>query len=150
MAELDHVTGHAETGDEEPGPAVDDVLHLRGEVVGERGQQVHAEGLGGELPDLGDLFDHLLPAHRGGAHAAEAAGFADGGHEAVVGHAAHAGQHDGVLDLENIGESRSHASLLGPLDRTVKSEHADQDRYAPGRDHVARRHRRGVATNARG
>ena len=151
MAELHDVAGHAETGDEQPGPAVDDVLDLRREVVGERGQQVDAEGLGRELPHLGDLLHHLLAAHRRRAHAAEAAGLAHGGHEAVVRHAAHPGQHDGVLDLEDIGQSGSHAPLLGPLDRAVKS---DAGRIRTGRRRAGTRwprpQRRGVTTRARG
>ena len=48
-------------------------------------------------------------AHGRRAERADAAGLADGGDELVVRHAAHAGEHDGVLDVEQFGEPGAHA-----------------------------------------
>ena len=58
----------------------------------------------------------LSLAHGRGPQAAEAAGLADRGHHRVVGHPAHAGQHDRVLDLEDVGESRAHGRHRRPGD----------------------------------
>ena len=77
VAELDDVAGDAEPGDEHPAAAVDDRLDLGLHVTGHGGEQVDAEGLVGERAHGGDLVDHPVEAHGGGAHAAEAAGLAD-------------------------------------------------------------------------
>ena len=111
VAEVDDVAGHAQPGDEHRAAAVDDVVDLGGHVAGRGGEQVDAERLVGELADLGDLVAHLLGAHGGRAHAAEAAGLATGGHEAVVRHPAHAGQHHRVLDLQDVGQSGAHGRM---------------------------------------
>ena len=52
--------------------------------------------------------DHLLGAHGRRAEAAEAAGLGDRGDHPVVGDTAHAGEHDGVFDVQHLGQSRAH------------------------------------------
>ena len=110
--EVDHVARHAEAGDEDPGAAVDHDCDLGCDLARDGGEQVDAERLGRELADLGHLLDHLLVAHRRRAEAAEAAGLRDGGGEAVVRDAAHAGQHHGVFDVEQVGEAGAHARIV--------------------------------------
>ena len=112
VAEVDDVARHAEPGHEHRAAAVDDVVDLGGHVAGRGGEQVDAEGLGGELADLGDLVAHLLGRHRRRAHAPEAAGLAHGGDETVVRHPAHPRQHHGVLHLQDVGQPSAHARLL--------------------------------------
>ena len=56
----------------------------------------------------GDLRHHLLVPHGRSAEAPESAGFGDRGGELGVRHAAHASQHHGMLDAEELGESRAH------------------------------------------
>ena len=111
---VDDLAGHAEAGDEDAGAALDDVVDALLDLAGHGREQVDAERLGGELADLGHLLGQLVGAHRRGAERADAAGLADGGDEAVVGHAAHAGEHDRVLDVEQVGESRAHAGTVAP------------------------------------
>ena len=75
MAQVDHVGGHAEAGDEHRGPALDDLLHLLAHVSGHGGQQIDAEGLLCELAYAANLLDHHRGGHREGAKAPEPAGF---------------------------------------------------------------------------
>ncbi len=114
VAEVHHVTRNAESGHEHGAAAVDDVVDLRHHVTGGGGEQVDAEGLVGDAADLGDLVAHLLVAHGGRPHAAEAARLADGGDQAVVRHPAHPRQHHRVLHLQDVGQSSAHEGLLGP------------------------------------
>ena len=66
------------------------------------------KGLVGGRPDRRHLGHHRLVAHGRGTEAPEPSGLRDGGDELGVGDAAHAGQHDGVLDPEQLGESCAH------------------------------------------
>ena len=66
------------------------------------------KGLSVAVAHGGDLGRHLLVAHGGRAEAAEAAGVRDGGRQFGIGDTAHSGQHDGVLDAEQLGEAGSH------------------------------------------
>ena len=70
-------------------------------------------GLSVAAADRGDLGHHLLVAHGRGAEAAEPAGLGHRGDQRGVGHPAHAGQHDRVLDAEHVGEPGLHLDLLG-------------------------------------
>ncbi len=108
VAQLDDVAGHAQPGHEHPAAALDDGLDLRLHVARSGGEQVDAEGLVGQRPHLGDLFDHLVEAHGRRAHAPEASGLADRRDQGRVRHPAHAGEHHGVLDLEDVGQSGAH------------------------------------------
>ena len=108
MAQIDHVAGHAEAGDEDASAAVDHRLHLRLHLPRDRGEQVDAERLRRERPRLRDLVDHHLVTHRGRAEASETSGFRDCGSEAVVGDTAHPGEHHGVFDFEHVGEAGAH------------------------------------------
>ena len=108
VAEIDHISGHAETGHEHRGPAIGHGIDVSDHVSGGGGQQVRSEGLGGGGPDLGDLFDHDVVAHGGRSQAAEPAGLGDGGDHLGVGDAAHAGEHHRVFDVEDLGESGAH------------------------------------------
>ena len=110
MAEVDDVAGHAEPGDEHRAAAVDDVAAPWPRLSpGAAVSRSTPKGLVVSVAHLGDLVAHLVVAHGRGAHAPEAAGLADRGDEAVVRHPAHAGQHHGVLDLEDVGQSGAHA-----------------------------------------
>ena len=75
-------------------------------------EEVDPEGLVGGRAHGGHLRHHLLVAHGGCAEAAEAARRRDGRHQFGVRDAAHAGQHDGVLDAEQLGETSSHRRSL--------------------------------------
>lgn len=122
MALVDHLAGDAEPGDERGGATGDDVGDLGLEAARQGGEQVDAERLGGRPPHGGDLVAHLVVGHGRGPEAAEAAGLAHRRCEPVVGDAAHAGEHHGVLDLEGVGEpGGQHATMLVALDRAVKS-----------------------------
>jgi hypothetical protein len=110
VQQLDGVARHPEAGHEGPGAARYDVADLVGDLAGQRGQEIDAERLGREVAHLGHLGHHLLGPHRRRAHAPEAARLRHGGDEAVVRDAAHPGQHDGVLDLEEVGESGAHGA----------------------------------------
>ena len=105
---VDGLAGHAEAGDEDAGAALDDVVDALLDLPRHGREQVDAERLGGQLADLGHLVGQLVGAHRRGAERADAAGLADGGDEAVVGHPAHPGEHDRVLDVEQVGETGAH------------------------------------------
>ncbi len=118
VAQVEHVGGDAESGDEHRGAAFDDLLHLLAHVPGHGGQQVDAEGLARELAHAANLLDHHRYRHRGSAEAPEPTGFRHRRDEAVIGDASHSGEHDGVLDPEDLGESRTHpASALCPTGR---------------------------------
>ena len=69
------------------------------------------KGLSVAWRDGRDLGGHLRVAHGGRTEAAEAAGLRDGGGQLGVGDTPHAGQHDGVLDAEQLGEACSHDAL---------------------------------------
>ena len=84
MQQVDHLARHAEPGDEDPRPAVDDRLDARLDLAGQRGQQVDAERLGRQLPHAGHLLGQLVGAHRRGPERADAAGLADRGDQPVV------------------------------------------------------------------
>ena len=114
VAEVDDVARHAEAGDEHRAAPVDDVVDLGGHVARRGGEEVDAEGLRGELAHLGDLVADLVGAHGRRAHAPEPACLAHRGDEAVVRHAPHARQHHGVLDLQDVSESRAHGEWLEP------------------------------------
>ena len=121
MAEVDHLGRHAEAGDEHRGAALDDLLDLADQVPGHGGEQVDAERLVRGLADLGDLGHHPLVGHGRGAEAAEPSGLGHRGHQGGVGHAAHAGQHDRVVDAEHVGQSGLHLGLLGRFAPRVQS-----------------------------
>ena len=108
MKGVDDVAGHAEAGHEDARPALDHVVDPRFDLAGQRRQQVDAERLGRELADLGHLGGELVGAHRRGTEGADAPSVADGGDEAVVGDPAHPGEHDGMLDVEQVGETGAH------------------------------------------
>jgi hypothetical protein len=108
VTQLDHLGGNTEPGDEDRRASLDDSLHLHRHVARHGGEEIDAEGLGRERTHLTHLLDHAGGGHGRCAQTSEAAGFGHGGDEAVVGHPAHAGQHDGVLDLEHLGESCAH------------------------------------------
>jgi hypothetical protein len=71
VAEVDHLGRNAESGDEDRGTSLDDLLDLPDQVSGHGGEQVDTEGLVRGLTDAGDLGHHLLVGHRRGAEAAE-------------------------------------------------------------------------------
>ena len=79
------------------------------DLPGHRREEVDAERLGGQLADLGHLLGQLGDAHRRGAERADAAGLAHRGDEPVVRDAAHPGEHDRVLDVEQFGQTGAHA-----------------------------------------
>ena len=91
------------------GAAVDHGLDARFDLAGQRGEQVDAERLGGQLADRGHLGRQLVGPHRRGTQRADPAGLADRGDQAVVADAAHPGEHDRVLDVEQFGQPRAHA-----------------------------------------
>ncbi len=109
---VDDVAGHAQAGDEDAGATGDDVGDAALDLARHGGEEVDAERLGGELADLRHLLGQLVRCHRRSAERADAAGLADRCHEAVVRHAAHAGEHDRVLDVEQFGQSSAHARTV--------------------------------------
>ncbi|MDP1803893.1 MAG: hypothetical protein Q8K72_01880, partial [Acidimicrobiales bacterium] len=104
VAELDDVTRHAQPGDEHGRATGDDRLDLLLEPRGERSQQVDPEGPLGAGADFGHLGLHAVEPHRRRAEGAEATSVADGRDQGGVRHAAHSGQHDGVIAVEDLGE----------------------------------------------
>src|SRR5207247_4601619 len=93
-----------EAGDEDADVLLEEHFHLRTDAVREGGEEVHGEGLVGEVAGLLDLLTQLVGAEGGGAHDAEPAGVGDGGDEAGERDAAHAGEKDGVLDAEAVAD----------------------------------------------
>ena len=126
VEQVDDLARHAEAGDEDARAALDHALDAVLDLAGHRGQQVDAERLRRQLADLCHLLRQLVDAHRRRAERADAAGLADRGDESVVAHAAHAGEHDRVFDVEQFGEPGAHAG------RTVV-RHAAGRRQVPGR-----------------
>ncbi len=113
MAQVDDLRRYAEPGDERARARRTDGLDHGDQVARARRQEIDAEGLGGRGADGGDLPLHLVVIHDGGTEASEPAGFGDGGGHRGVGHAAHAGEHDRVLDAEQVAERGSnHGSAL--------------------------------------
>ena len=127
VAQVDDVAGHAEPGDEDAGARRgDDVARLSLDPVGHRGEQVDAERLVGELAHLRrSRATSSSPLMCDAPSAAETAGLGDRGDEPVVRDAAHAGEHDGVLDVEELGQSSAHApSVPSNLTARVKARGA--------------------------
>ena len=108
VTQIDHVARHTEAGDEDASAAVDHRLHLRLDLPRDRGEEVDPERLRRERTGLRDLVDHHLVTHRRRAEASETSGFRDGGREAVIGDAAHPGEHHGVFDFQHVGEAGAH------------------------------------------
>jgi hypothetical protein len=103
VAQFDHFGRHAEAGHEGGGTAFNDQLHLRHHAARHGGEEVDPERLVGGAPDGGHFVDHLVVAHGRGTEASEPTGGRDRRHQLGVRHAAHAGQHDGVLYAEQVG-----------------------------------------------
>ena len=80
--------------------------------AGHGGEQVDAERLVGGGADGRHLLHHLLVAHGRRAEAPEATGLGDRGRQRGIRDAAHPGQHDGVLDAEQLGETSAHVKGL--------------------------------------
>ncbi len=108
VALLDHLGGDAERRHEGGGAAVDDDLHLLGHAAGHGGEEVDGEGLVRGRAHGGDFGLHGGAAHGAGTEAAEAARIGHRGHQFGVRDTSHAGQHDGVLDAEQLCEASSH------------------------------------------
>ena len=109
VAQLDDLAGHAEAGHEHAGAAVDDGLRPGSTMSpGAAVSRSTPNGLSVSARTLAISSTISLVAHGRGAEAAEAAGLGHGGDEPVVRDAAHAGEHHGVLDLEDVGESGAH------------------------------------------
>ena len=111
VALLDHLGGNAESRHEGGRAAVDDDLDLLRHAAGHGGEEIDREGLVGGRAHGGYLGLHGSAAHGAGTEAAEAARFRDGRHQFGVRDASHSGQHDGVLDAEQLGEASSHGAL---------------------------------------
>ena len=143
VEEVDGVAGHAEAGHEDPGTALDDVGDLGRHLAGDGREQVDPEGLGRRAPAP---WPSPRPspgrAHRRCAEAPEAAGLGDGGDQAVVRDAAHAGEHDGVLDLEEVGQSCAHGRILPGRKNGAATPPGGMAVWRPRRLH--RRHPRGA------
>ena len=113
VALIDDVAGHAKARDERGGAAADHIVDLVLEPLWQGGEQVDPEGPRRGLAHGGDLAPHFVVAHCGRTQAAEAAGLRHGGGQAVIGHAAHAGEHHGMLDLQGVGQAGpEHARML--------------------------------------
>ena len=110
VAQVDHLGRHAQPGDERRRTALNDHGDLLGHTTGHRGQEVHAEGFARGRPDGGDLRHHRFVAHGRRAQAPEAARGRDGRSQRGIGHAAHPGQHDRMLDSEQLRETSTHES----------------------------------------
>ena len=91
---------------------VDDPVRVVDHALRQRGEQVDAERLVGELAYAAHLVVELLRRHRGRTECAEAAGVGHRGDDALVGDAAHSGEHDGVLDAEHPRESCVHPASV--------------------------------------
>ena len=109
MQLVDHLAGDAEAGDEDAGAALDDGRDTVLDLAGQGREQVDAEGFRRRGLDAGDLLHELVVAHGRGAERADATGLRHRRHQTVLRHPAHAGQHHGVLDLQELGQSRPHA-----------------------------------------
>ena len=108
MTLLDDLEGHAQRGHEDRGAALDDDLHLFCHAARHGGQQVDAEGLVGALAHRRDFGRHRRVTHGARTECAESPGFGDGADQRGVGHPAHAGQHDRVLDAQQLRQARAH------------------------------------------
>ena len=105
MAEVDHIGRYAETGDEHPCSVVDQRADLGFEISGCGGEQVDTPRLVGQLLGGLHLDDHALNVHRGRPEGPETSGFGHGCHQLVVRDTTHTGQHDGVVNFEDVGQT---------------------------------------------
>ena len=112
MAALDRLGGDTESGDEHGGATLDEQVDVSEHVAGHGGEQVDAERARGQCSGGSDLLDHLVLGHRRGAEAAVASRLGDRCGERAVRDAAHAGEHDRVLNAEQFGQTCLHRCLL--------------------------------------
>ena len=109
---VDDLAGHAESGHEDAGSALDDALDILLQLTGDGGQQVDAERLGGEAMHGRDLLVQLTRSHGRGAEGTDAAGLTDGGDELRVGDPTHSGEHHRMFDVEQVGQSGVHTDTV--------------------------------------
>ena len=108
--QVDHLTRHAEAGDEDPRPAVDHrldaLLDLSGQAPSAGRRRTAWRSARERRPSRPAAPS---AAHRRRPERADPAGLADRGDQPVVADAAHPGEHDRVFDVEQIGQPRAHA-----------------------------------------
>jgi hypothetical protein len=112
MAQVDHLGGDPEAGHEQAHALADGDLDQTAQVACEGDQQVDPEGPFRQPADGLHLLDHPVAGEGGGAQGAVAARLGDGRHQAGVGDAAHPGEHHGMLDAEQLGQSGLHGFIL--------------------------------------
>ena len=93
---------HAQPGDERLGAALDDHVHIGGERFGLGGEQIDAERLVGQVLHARHLIGDELGRQASHAQGAETAGVGNRRADFSIGHAAHAGEQDGVIDTQQI------------------------------------------------
>jgi len=108
VAHGDHLAGNAQGPDEDPGPGVDDPLHLGRHVAGHGREQVDPPRLAGQAGQGRHLGVHHLGGHGGGPEGTDPTGLGHRRGQSVVADATHAGQHHRMLDPEEFGQSCLH------------------------------------------
>ena len=99
---VDNRHRHAQPGDERLGAALDDHIDAGRQRFRLRGQQIDAERLVRQVPHPCHLLADLVRRHPRHAQRAEAASLAHRRAHLGIGHTAHAGEENGMLDAEQV------------------------------------------------
>ena len=93
---------HAQPGDEGLGASLDDHVHTGGQRFGLGGEQIDAERFVGQVLHARHLIGDELGRQARHAQRAKTAGVGNRRADFSIGHAAHAGEQDGVIDTKQI------------------------------------------------
>ena len=110
MQQVDDITRDAETRHEDARAAVDDRLDTGLHLTGDGSEQIHTERLLRPLAHVRHLVGQFGWPQLCCTERADAARLRDGCDEPVVRHTAHARQHHGVFDVEEVGKACPHAA----------------------------------------
>ena len=106
---------HTEAGDKGRGTAFDDDVGGTLQRFRHGGEKIDAKWLVGQIAGFGDFRLDLLRRTARHAERAETARVGDGGAQFGVGDSAHAGQQDGIIDLQQIAEWRADGHQASPV-----------------------------------
>jgi hypothetical protein len=109
---IDRVARHTETRNEDSCTPFDHGADAFLDLARKGGQQIDAEGLGSNRLDARHFIDEFGRLHGRCTEGSDSTGLGNCSDEFAVRHAAHARKHDGVLDVEEFGDSCAHGAKL--------------------------------------
>ena len=150
VQQVDDLARHAEAGDEDARAAVDHALDAVLDLARHRGQQVDAERLARSArgPWPSPRAARRRPSSTRPSVPIPPASLT-AATRAVVADAAHAGEHDRVFDVEQLGQAGAHAATVATTAR-VRAPAAGRGVGRPGRRSRPRCQRDGVSSSGAG